>query len=457
MEHLLAFIEKMEKEGLPGVVIDTFAHYYRQIVAGASGLIPEVVINPLGPDDIPDADGLTGYATAGQQVMENTVMIVLNGGLGTSMGLTGAKSLLEVKNGRSFLDIVLAQGAERKVRLAFMNSFSTHEQTVAAVARIDPETQPLFFLQHKFPKVLKNGYAPAVWPENPKLEWNPPGHGDIYTALNTSGLLQKLLAEGITYAFIANGDNLAATLETSLLGYFAENDFPFMMEAAERTTADRKGGHLARHRNGGLMLREIAQCPEDTVDCFQDIERHRFFNTNNLWVNLKKLDRLFKEQAVIRLPMILNKKTLDPRNPLSPPVFQIETAMGTAVSLFQDAAAIKVPTSRFFPVKKCDDLLTVRSDCFVLTKTDRLVTNPKRSLGRINVSLDPEFYGKIDGFDQRFAAGVPSLVDCESLVIEGDVFFEGGVTIVGRVRIKNRRHGQRVVKQGTVIDRDIVF
>ncbi len=155
--------------------------------------------------------------------------------------------------------------------------------------------------------------------------------------------------------------------------------------------------------------------------------------------------------------MILNKKTLDPRNPLSPPVFQIETAMGTAVSLFQDAAAIKVPTSRFFPVKKCDDLLTVRSDCFVLTKTDRLVTNPKRSLGRINVSLDPEFYGKIDGFDQRFAAGVPSLVDCESLVIEGDVFFEGGVTIVGRVRIKNRRHGQRVVKQGTVIDRDIVF
>ena len=100
----------------------------------------------------------------------------------------------------------------------------------------------------------------------------------------------------------------------------------FMMEVAERTPADMKGGHLARHRNGRLVLREIAQCPPEDLDAFKDIQRFRFFNTNNLWVNLALLQEHIARQKSIHLPMILNPKALDPRDAGSPPVYQVETA-----------------------------------------------------------------------------------------------------------------------------------
>ena len=455
--HLSAFTAKMEKEGLPKVVIDTFAHYYRQVVSGETGLISDRDILPVNPEDVKDAERLDRYASSGSRVLDKTVMIILNGGLGTSMGLTGPKSLLRIKDGKSFLEISLAQAEKIHVRLALMNSFRTHADTTAAILKIAPATKPTVFLQHKFPKIFRDGLAPAVWPQNPELEWNPPGHGDIYTALYTSGMLQKFLDDGIRYAFISNADNLGATLDESLLGYFAETDFPFMMEVAERTPAGLKGGHLARHRSGRLLLREIAQCPAEEIEAFQDIRHYRFFNTNNLWVNLEYLRALFADHDIVRLPMILNPKTLDPRDPQSPPVYQIETAMGAAISLFEGASAIKIPNSRFYPVKKCNDLLAVRSDCFILADDHRLIVNPERTLDRIKINLDPTYYGRIDMFDERFAAGIPSLVHCESLSIEGDVFFEGDVTITGRVKIKNRGPEKAVIKKGAVIDKDIIL
>jgi UTP--glucose-1-phosphate uridylyltransferase len=458
-DYLPLFKEKMTRDGQPEVAVRTFDHYYRRLVdslegpgaAAGFGKIFEKDIEPVAPESLVAADALSAYAAAGEKMMPKAVMIVLNGGLGTSMGLAGPKSLITVKDGQSFLEIILKQADRRNVRLAFMNSFNTHDQTLAAVSRIQPETAPMFFLQHRFPKVVKDTLAPAVCPEHRELEWNPPGHGDIYTALKTSGTLEKLLAQGVAYAFIANADNLGASLEPALLGYFAENDLPFMMETARRTPADVKGGHLARHVDGRLLLRETAQCPDEEKQAFQDIERYRYFNTNNLWVDLNRLEGLFSARSMIKLPMILNKKHLDPRDDQSPEVYQIETAMGAAVELFDGAAAVEVPTTRFFPVKKCSDLMAVRSDCFRLTEAGRLVPNPLRKLGRINITLDSKYYGKIDEFDARFPDGVPSLVACESLNIEGDVAFEGDVTLMGKVTIRNHQSSQRIVKQGTVI------
>jgi UTP--glucose-1-phosphate uridylyltransferase len=152
-----------------------------------------------------------------------------------------------------------------------------------------------------------------------------------------------------------------------------------------------------------------------------------------------------------------NPKTLDPRNEESPAVYQIETAMGAAISLFEDAAAIKVPRSRFFPVKKCNDLLAVRSDCFPLTKENNLTLNPKRKSDTIKINLDPKYYGKIDLFDERFTEGVPSLVDCESLTIEGDVRFEKNILIKGKVKIKNNNISQAVIKEGTILEGSVIL
>ncbi|MBW2410967.1 MAG: UTP--glucose-1-phosphate uridylyltransferase, partial [Deltaproteobacteria bacterium] len=333
--------------------------------------------------------------------------------------------------------------------------------TLAALRQLNPARSPLTFIQHKFPKILQNDFRPASWPQNPNLEWNPPGHGDVYTALYASGLLEEMLDQGIEYAFITNSDNLGARMNAGLLGYFSQNDFPFMMEVAEKTPSDIKGGHLARHRNGRLILREAAQCPEEEIEVFQDIQRYRYFNTNSIWINLKALKKLFDESRTIRLPLILNPKTLDPRDKSSPPVYQIETAMGAAISLFDGAAAVRVPRARFFPVKTCNDLLAVRSDCFVYTREEKLQINPERqAIGKpdtIKIKLDSRYYGKIDDLDDRFNQGPPSLVDCDALTIEGDVRFENDVVIKGTVTITNNNPTQAVIPSGTIIDQDLIL
>ena len=455
MTHLPAFMAKMRQANLPQVVLDTFAYYYELVLSGATGMIPDAQIQPVDASEIAAAATLNSYIPAGRAALGQAVQIVLNGGLGTSMGLTGPKSLLQVKDNKTFLQIIIEQAEAVGTCLAFMNSFNTDAQTRAAVTALDPQTPPRFFLQHKFPKILREDFSPANWPENPDLEWNPPGHGEIYTALVTSGLLSDLLQGGYRYALIVNCDNLGATLDPALLGYFCSHNFPFMMEVAQRTPTDMKGGHLARHANDRLVLREIAQCPEEDLDAFQDIQHYRYFNANSLWIDLQALDALVRRSPVIHLPMILNPKTLDPRNAHSPPVFQVETAMGAAISLFDGATAVEVPVSRFRPVKKCADLLALRSDCFIFQVDGKLVPNPARRLGRIQVNLDPDFYTKIDDFEHRFANGAPSLIDCEALTVKGDVYFERDVVIRGRVIIHNTGSEAAIIPAGTVIAEDL--
>jgi UTP--glucose-1-phosphate uridylyltransferase len=455
--QLPAFIEKMEKAGLTPTAIETFSHYYRQVVAGETGLMPEKDIAPMPPEAVKAADTLGKYRDAGQKTLHKSAIIVLNGGLGTSMGLTRAKSLIQVKDGLSFLEIKRRQAEKLGARMVLMNSFNTHADTLQALANMSGTTEPLCFIQNKFPKIARADLGPAIWPQTPELEWNPPGHGDIYIALYASGLLGNLLEQGIEYAFISNSDNLGAILDASLLGYFSSQGFPFMMEVARRTPADRKGGHIARHKDGRIILREIAQCPEDEIEAFQDIRRYEYFNTNNIWVNLSRLFSLIQKQGALHLPIIMNPKTIDPRKELSPQVYQIETAMGSAISLFKNAAVIRVSDERFYPVKKCNDLLAIQSDCYHMAPDFSVVKNPARQLNRIQISLDPAFFGKIDLYNARFKQGVPSLVGCESLEIQGDVFFEEGVVIKDRVVIRNQTDAPVVIKQGSVIEKDIRF
>jgi UTP--glucose-1-phosphate uridylyltransferase len=274
----------MESEGLPPLVIDTFSYYYGEVLKGETGFVYDREIQPVEPDEIEPYEHLIKYGPTGIDVFHKTVRIILNGGLGTSMGLTGAKSLIEVEEGMSFLDIIIRQAENSTVTLAFMNSFNTHDDTLAALTGLKPSKFPITFLQHKFPKIFQQDFSPATWSKNPVLEWNPPGHGDVYTALLTSGMLQSLLDDGIFYAFISNSDNLGARLDESLLGYFAHHQFPFMMEVAEKTPADIKGGHLARHKNSRLILREAAQCPADELDAQTNWMRFRTFNATAILI-----------------------------------------------------------------------------------------------------------------------------------------------------------------------------
>ncbi len=437
-EAFAPFARRMQAEGLPSLVIDTFQHYYRQLLAGASGLIPESEIEPV--DDLPQVAQLPAHlARTGARTLPHTVMIKLNGGLGTTMGMQGPKSLLKVRGDLTFLDIIARQALHSGVHLVLMNSFHTRAASLAALQPYKDLRKdiPLDFVQHKVPKIDQATLQPVTWPQNPQLEWNPPGHGDLYTALITSGMLQKLLAAGIEYAFVSNVDNLGAVIDPVILGYMVQEGLPFLMEVAERTAMDRKGGHLAR-RGDQLILREAAQCPPGEVAAFQDIQRYRYFNTNNIWLHLPALQkRLQESNGMLNLPLIVNRKSVDPRDPTSTPVFQLETAMGSAIAVLPGSAAICVSRRRFAPVKGTNELLAVRSDAYELTPDARLIPNPERKLPPLTIDLDPHYYKMIDDLEARFPAGPPSLRDCQHLRVRGDVRFGRDIVLRGEVRFEH--------------------
>lgn len=425
---------RMRAEDLPEAAIAAFGRHYAQLVAGATGLIPEAALSPV--PDLPDADDLgEHHAALGRAHLHEAVVIKLNGGLGTSMGLARAKALLPVKQGRSFLELIAHQARSAGCPLVLMNSFSTRADSLALLDGLDPlpGDLPRDFLQHKVPKLDRETLQPVSWPD-PRLCWCPPGHGDLYNALVTRGVLARLRAAGVRVAFVSNADNLGATLDPRILGYLLDRGLPFLMEVADRTPADRKGGHLAM-QGQQLILRESAQCPPGDAPAFQDVTRHRYFNTNNLWIDLVALERLLEAQGgALALPLIRNAKTVDPRDPDSTPVYQLESAMGAAIALFEGAGALRVPRTRFSPVKTTADLLRVRSDATALTEDGRVV--PATAQPPL-ITLDPAFYRTIADLEARFPRGAPSLADCRSLVVEGDWTFGAGVVLRGHVRLSS--------------------
>jgi len=436
----------MEREGLAEEAILAFRHYYEQFVAGETGLIAEADIAPL--ESLPEFGDL-GPGDAAP--LDEAVVIKLNGGLGTSMGMTGPKSLLPVKDGLSFLDVIARQVLALRERhgarlpLVLMNSFATRKPSLAALGDDVEVDVPVDFVQNKIPKVLADGLEPAEWPANPELEWCPPGHGDLYTALQTSGMLERLLDEGYRYAFVSNVDNLGAVLEPRILAWFAASGAPFASEAIDRTEADKKGGHLAR-MGDGLVLRESAQVADADQDAFQDTARHRFFNANNLWVDLRALADVLRESGpVLGLPLIVNRKTVDPGDSSSPAVVQLETAMGAAIGVFEGATALRVPRERFLPVKTTSDLLVLRSDAYVLTGDHRVELAAGREAAPL-VSLSDDFKLLRD-FDARFPQGPPSLLEADRLIVDGDVTFGAGVTVRGTARVD----GPATVQDGEVL------
>ena len=462
MGNFTAFEKKMASAGMGEAVIRAVRRNYEALMRQESGMIPETSISPA--DGLASLESLSAQAGAADTaLLSRTVVIKLNGGLGTGMGLQGPKSLLAVRDGVNFLDLMVRQIIDLRkrsgtaVRLLLMNSFSTSRETLAHLDhyRADglADAGEVELMQNQIPKIDARTMEPVDWPADPELEWCPPGHGDLYPALVGSGWLDRLLAEGVRYAFVSNSDNLGAILDPVILRHFAESGSPFLMEVTRRTAADRKGGHLAvRKGDGRLLLREVAQCPEEDLEAFQDITRHRYFNTNSLWIRLNLLkEQLEANAGALPLPMIRNSKTVDPRDKKSTPVVQLETAMGAAIECFQGAAAIEVPRSRFAPVKTTSDLLALRSDAYeVLGNGQVLLASSRKGVPPV-ITLSDEY--KL--VDQIEALGIPSLIDCTSLTVKGPIHFEPGVIIKGDVGFENNGGTSQNVKAGVYQDQQI--
>ncbi|MEL4358620.1 MULTISPECIES: UTP--glucose-1-phosphate uridylyltransferase [unclassified Luteococcus] len=450
--------DKMRTAGVSDAAVEVFSHYYQQLESGETGLIREDSIEPMTAP--PMLDDVEVSEQQARDAMGQTVVIKLNGGLGTSMGLDKAKNLLEVRDGKTFLDIIVQQVlAARKrydarIPLLFMNSFRTQDDTLAALAKypeLAVEDLPLGFLQNQEPKLRADDLTPVEWPADPSLEWCPPGHGDLYPALLGSGILDALLDKGFRYALVTNGDNLGATPDARVAGWFAGSGAPYAAEVCVRTINDRKGGHLAvRKADGQLVLRDTAQCAPEEMDYFTDEHRHPFFHTNNLWMDLQVLrETLAERKGVLGLPLIRNEKTVDPADPSSPKVIQVESAMGAAIEVFPGAQAICVGRERFLPVKTTNELLLLRSDLYEFDEEGHLVAQAKTPA----ITLDKP-YKLVQDFT-RLMPEAPSLKRASSLTVTGEVAFGRDVAVVGDVTVSAKAPAS--VPDGTVLEGDVAL
>jgi UTP--glucose-1-phosphate uridylyltransferase len=437
--------DKMAANGQSQTFIDDFLDRVKQVLDGETGIVNWSSVGDLDPEkDEIDHEEIKKKYPFDPALLGKLAVIKLNGGLGTSMGLSSAKSLIEIKSKRSFLNVIASQilyirnKYKIDVPLFLMDSYNTQEDCQNELQKIGfKQVYPSTFLQHKAPRLKKSDLTPIELKDK-KEEWCPPGHGDIYLTLLETGLLDQLIEKGYEVAFISNGDNLGATVDPSIVSFMIKEELDFAMEMTPKTLADKKGGAIYRKLVQGKFqhfeLLETAQVPPENEHEFSGLGKFRTFSTNNLWINLRSLKaRLSK--GIMRLSLIVNPKKVDGID-----VLQLETAMGSAIGNFGKVKGIIISRDRFAPVKKTEDYLVRRSDAYVLNDDFSLSMNPlRKELGMSEpvATLDEKYYKKIKDFDALFPI-YPSLWKAEEFEVQGNVLFDKRVFIEGKVKIINK-------------------
>eukprot|EP00735_Rhodelphis_limneticus_P000658 TRINITY_DN11178_c0_g1::TRINITY_DN11178_c0_g1_i1::g.6509::m.6509 TRINITY_DN11178_c0_g1::TRINITY_DN11178_c0_g1_i1::g.6509 ORF type:complete len:497 (-),score=140.64,sp/Q54YZ0/UGPA2_DICDI/57.06/0.0,UDPGP/PF01704.13/4.9e-176,DUF4301/PF14134.1/3.8e+02,DUF4301/PF14134.1/0.11,DltD_C/PF04914.7/0.15 TRINITY_DN11178_c0_g1_i1:108-1598(-) len=393
-------------------------------------------------------------------LLNKLVVLKLNGGLGTTMGCTGPKSAIEVRNDQTFLDMTVRQienlnetyGCD--VPLFLMNSFNTHSDTAKILRKYQHHNVSIHtFNQSRYPRLMKDTFLPVplmhdTANEISHADWYPPGHGDLFVALKNSGFLEALLRQGKEYLFISNVDNLGATVDIDLLYNVAELGCEYCMEVTNKTRADIKGGTLVE-MNGAVKLLEVAQVPSEHMEDFKSVKKFKIFNTNNLWVNLKAIDRVL-QQPNFEPDIIVNQKEVNGYK-----VIQLETACGAAIEYFNNAMGVNVPRSRFLPVKSCSDLFLVQSDLYAL-KSGTLTVNPKRQFDSIPLVQLGDHFRKVSDYMSRIPYGAPSIIDLDHLTVSGDVVFGKGVQLRGTVIIVCNPGHHITIPDGAILENKVV-
>lgn len=390
-----------------------------------------------------------------KELLDKLVVLKLNGGLGTTMGCTGPKSVIEVRNGLTFLDLIVMQIENLnskygcKVPLVLMNSFNTHDDTLKIVEKYTNSSVEIHtFNQSQYPRLVVEDFLPFPCKgQTGRDGWYPPGHGDVFPSLKNSGKLDLFLSQGKEYIFVANSDNLGAIVDLKILSHLVQNKNEYCMEVTPKTLADVKGGTLISYE-GKVQLLEIAQVADEHVNEFKSIEKFKIFNTNNLWVNLNAIKRLVEADA-LKMEIIPNPKEVEVVK-----VLQLETAAGAAIKFFDNVIGINVPRSRFLPVKATSDLLLVQSDLYTVAD-GFVIRNPARNNpANPSIELGPEFK-KVSNFLSRFKS-IPSIIELYSVKVVGDVWFGAGVTLKGKVTVNAKSGAKLEIPDGAVIaDKEI--
>jgi UTP--glucose-1-phosphate uridylyltransferase len=426
-------IEKiMREQGDPPERITPFRHLYRKFLSQQEERFEWRDIASPSSDAILKYEDLEEVsASAVSSMLSELAVCRLNGGLGTSMGCVGPKSAIEVKNGQTFLDLIVTQiqslnqryGVE--VPLVLMNSFNTDADTRKITRKYNGRLPVYHFQQNQFPRLRRDSMLPVSLERYGQQCYYPPGHGDFYQSIAQSGILDQLIAQGKKYLFVANADNLGASVDLRILNRLKTSGAPFIMEVTQKTRADIKGGTLIRTPTNALRLLEVAQVPRDHMEEFKSVKKFNIFNTNNVWLKLDELKRKITEDT-FDLDVIVNQKTLKHL-----PVIQLETALGSAISNFADSLAVKVPRIRFLPIKKTDDLLLIQSNLF-LFKEGILQRNPARQFDGLPLIRLGEAFQDVEAYHQRFQT-IPDILELDLLTVVGDVYFGKHIVLRGNV------------------------
>lgn len=365
-----------------------------------------------------------------QEILSKLVVIKLNGGLGTTMGCTYPKSLVTLRNGKTFFDFVVEQikyfneKYSVDVPLVLMNSFNTESQMERVLQKVEG-VRILTYNQNKFPRIYLDTLEPVPKKaDDPISMWNPPGHADVYHCLKDSGLLDQFLSEGKKYIMISNIDNLGSRIDLKILNKMLQDNISYAAEVTDKTPEEWKGG-MPIYYEGHLKLLETAQVPKDHMNDYIAIS---YFHANNLWVNLEKLKEALNSDT-LKIDVMKNQKVFEGKK-----IVQLESACGSAIQSFADSVAIKIPRRRFLPVKACNELLLMRSDLYIYHPNGEFLLNEKRTVkGLPAVALGPEFQ-KVEDFEKRIPFP-PSIYNLQSLKVTGDVTFGKGVTLEGAIEI----------------------
>ncbi|KAI9680984.1 MAG: UTP-glucose-1-phosphate uridylyltransferase [Trizodia sp. TS-e1964] len=413
----------------------------------------------------PKADQVVDYAKLANnesvEFLDKLAVVKLNGGLGTSMGCVGPKSVIEVRDGMSFLDLSVRQieylnrTYDVNVPFVLMNSFNTDHDTQNIIKKYEGHNIDIMtFNQSRYPRVLKDSLLPAPKTfDSANSDWYPPGHGDVFESLYNSGVLDKLIDAGKEIIFLSNADNLGAVVDLRILQHMVETESEYIMELTDKTKADVKGGTIIDY-DGSVRLLEIAQVPKEHVNEFKSIKKFKYFNTNNIWLNLKAIKRVV-EKSELAMEIIPNDKTIaaDKKGETDVSIVQLETAVGAAIRHFQNAHGVNVPRRRFLPVKTCSDLMLVKSDLYSL-KHGQLIIDPSRFGPAPLVKLGTDFK-KVSSFEKRIPS-VPKILELDHLTITGAVNLGRGVVLKGTVIIVATEGSTIDIPPGSILENVVV-
>lgn len=367
------------------------------------------------------------------------------------------KSVIEVRGDTTFLDLIVQQienlnktHPDANVPLLLMNSFNTDAETAKIIQKYqDTSVTITTFQQSRYPRIVKESLEPmSVTHEGYNHgDWYPPGHGDFFQSIYSSGLVDTLLAQGKEYIFVSNVDNLGATVDLNIFKHIVEREAEYCMEVTDKTRADIKGGTIISY-GGHVSLLEVAQVPSQYIEEFKSVTKFKVFNTNNIWVSLHAIKRVM-QQNELKLDIIVNNKEVDGQK-----VIQLETAIGAAIGYFSNAGGVNVPRRRFLPVKSTSDLLLIQSNMYTL-KSGSLVMNPKRQFASTPVIKLGKEFKKVSAYLERFGS-IPDLLELDHLTVSGDVSFGENTTLKGTVIVVANPGNTIMIPAGSVIENKVV-